>query len=138
MSLACPNPSSEPRRVLIADDAASSRDLLRSILEASDYLVAEANDGEQVLEIIESFNPHLVILDLQMPRLDGYATAAALKKMPGLHRRPIIALTAAVTQTAPDRITEAGFSAYLVKPIRPGSLRQCVARLLQASHAERL
>lgn len=136
--MACPNLYPVPRRVLIADDTASSRDLLRSILEAGDYLVAEANDGEQVLEIIESFNPHLVILDLQMPRLDGYATAALLKKKPTLERIPIIALTAALTQTAPDRIAEAGFSAYLVKPIRPGSLRQCVARLLQASHTEML
>lgn len=136
--MTCSNLFPELHRVLIADDAASSRDLLRSILEASGYIVAEADDGEQVLEIIESFNPHLVILDLQMPRLDGYATAAVLKKRPTFKMTPIIALTAAVTQTAPDRIAEAGFSAYLVKPIRPGSLRQCVARLLQVSHAERL
>lgn len=134
----CPSFFPEPRRVLIADDSASSRDLLRSILEASQYAVAEANDGEQVLEIVDAFNPHLVILDLQMPRLDGYATATILKKKPSLQRTPIIALTAAVTQTAPDRIAEAGFSAYLVKPIRPSSLRECVARLLEASYAERL
>lgn len=136
--MVCPNLSPAPCRVLIADDAASSRDLLRSILEASDYIVAEAKDGEQVLEIVEFFNPHLVILDLQMPRLDGYTTAAALKKMTALQRMPIIALTAAASQTAPDRIAEAGFSAYLIKPIRPGSLRQCVARLLEAPYVERL
>jgi CheY-like chemotaxis protein len=137
--LACSNPFPEPRRVLIADDTASSRDLLRSILEASDYVVSEANDGKQVLEIIESFNPHLVILDLEMPWLDGYATAAILKKTPAFRKTPIIALTAAVTQTAPDHIAEAGFTAYLVKPIRPSSLRECVARcFLKAPYAERL
>jgi CheY-like chemotaxis protein len=116
---------------LIADDTASSRDLLRSILEASGYLVEEAQDGQQVLEIVESFRPHLVILDLHMPRLDGYLTAAALRKMPTMLRLPIVALTAAVTQTAPDSISGAGFTAHLVKPIRPSGLRQCVASLLQ-------
>jgi CheY-like chemotaxis protein len=119
------------RRILIADDTASSRDLLRSILEANGHVVEEARDGQQVLQIIEAFEPHLVILDLHMPRLDGYSTAAALRKMPISQRMPIVALTAAITQTSPDRISEAGFSAYLVKPIRPASLRQCVANLLR-------
>jgi CheY-like chemotaxis protein len=92
--------------------------------------VEEAQDGAQVLEIIGAFGPHLVILDLHMPRLDGYSTATALRRMPTFQRMPIVALTAAMTQTAPDRLSEAGFSAYLVKPVRPSSLRQCVANLL--------
>jgi CheY-like chemotaxis protein len=123
----------EPKHILIADDPASSRDLLRSILEASNYIVKEAADGAQVLEIVEAFEPHLVILDLQIPKLDGYATAAALRQIPKLRQTPIIALTAALTQTAPDRISEAGFSGYLVKPIAPSKLRQCVAEALQSA-----
>jgi two-component system, chemotaxis family, chemotaxis protein CheY len=129
--LACAVVPSEPKRVLIADDTASSRELLRSILEASDYLVAEAKDGEQVLEIVRAFRPHLVILDLQMPKLDGYATVATLRGMPALERTPVIALTAAMTQTVPEEIFGAGFTAYLVKPIAPVKLRQCVAKLLR-------
>ena len=93
----------------------------------------EAVDGAQVLEIVKVFEPHLVILDLQMPRLDGYATAAALRQMPKLRQTPIIALTAALSQTAPDRISEAGFSGYLVKPIGPSRLRQCVAEALHSA-----
>jgi two-component system cell cycle response regulator/two-component system cell cycle response regulator DivK len=120
---------------LTADDTASSRDLLRSILEADDYIVAEAVDGEQVLKMIESFRPDLVILDLHLPRLDGFATAAALRKIPAFERIPIIALTAAATETAPERISEAGFSAYLVKPIRPADLRRRVAGLLGFSRS---
>ena len=116
-------------RILIADDAASSRDLLRSILEAR-YLIVEAEDGEQVLEKAGPFNPHLLILDLQMPKLDGYATAMALRAMQGFEQTPIIALTAALTQAAPTQIAESGFSAYLVKPVRPTRLRECVASLL--------
>ena len=129
--LTCAVASSEPKRVLIADETASSRELLRSILEASDYLVAQAGDGEQVLEMVPAFGPHLIILDLQMPRLDGYATVVALRRIPALRRTPIIALTAAITQTVPEKISEAGFTAYLVKPIGPATLRQCVAKVLQ-------
>jgi CheY-like chemotaxis protein len=125
--------TAEPQRILIADDAASSRDLLRSILEVSDYIVEEAVDGAEVLANVEAFRPHLIILDLQMPKLDGYATAAALRQMPRLRLTPIIALTAAPTQTAPDKILEAGFSGYLVKPIGPSRLRKCVAEALQHS-----
>jgi two-component system cell cycle response regulator DivK len=131
--LTCADIPTEPKRILIADDTASSRDLLRSILEASNYIVEEAIDGIQVLEIVEVFGPHLVILDLQMPKLDGYATAAALRRIPTLQLTPIIALSAALTQTAPDRISEAGFSGYLVKPIGPSRLRQCVAEALQSN-----
>ena len=123
----------EPKRILIADETASSRDLLRSILEACNYIVEEAIDGAQVLEIVEVFAPHVIIFDLQIPRLDGYATAAALRRMPALRQTPIIALTADLTQTAPDRISEAGFSGYLVKPIGPSRLRQCVAQALQST-----
>jgi CheY-like chemotaxis protein len=131
--LTCAEIPAEPRRILIADEAASSRDLLRSILEACNYIVEEAIDGAQVLENVEAFAPHVIIFDLQMPRLDGYATAAALRRIPALRQTPIIALTAALTQTAPDRISEAGFSGYLVKPIGPSRLRQCVAQALQAT-----
>jgi CheY-like chemotaxis protein len=123
------------RRILIADDTVSSRDLLRSILEANGHVVEEALDGQQVLETIEAFGPHLVILDLHMPRLDGYSTAIALRQIPVFQRMPIVALTAAITQTAPERIAEAGFSTYLVKPIRPSSLRQCVTDLLRERDA---
>ena len=130
--LKCAEVSTEPKRILIADNAGSSRDLLRSILEAGNYIVEEATDGLQVLEIVEVFRPHLVILDLQMPKLDGYATATALRRIPALRQAPIIALTASLTQTAPERISEAGFSGYLVKPIGPSRLRQCVTEALQS------
>lgn len=123
----------ELKRILIADDSASSRDLLRSILEAGNNIVEEVDDGLKVLEIVRVFKPHLVLLDLQMPRLDGYATAAALRRIPALRQVPIIALTAALTQTAPEKIREAGFSGYLVKPIGPSKLRQCVTEALQSA-----
>jgi CheY-like chemotaxis protein len=117
-------------RILIADDALSSRELLRSILEGSGYHVAEAEDGAQVLERAAAFQPHLIILDLQMPNLDGCAAAMALREIPAFVKTPIVALTAAALDAAPERIAEAGFTGYLVKPIGPARLRKYVASLL--------
>jgi len=117
-------------RILIADDGLSSRDLLRYILESSGYEVAEARDGVQVLEKASAFEPHLMILDLQMPRLDGYATATALRKIPAFEKTPIIALTAAFSDSVPERIVEAGFTGYLAKPIGPARLRGYITSLL--------
>lgn len=119
-------------RVLIADDTPSSRDLLRAILESCGYEIAEAEDGEQVIERAMAFDPHLFILDLQMPKLSGCAAAAALRKIPAFATTPILALTAALFDTAPEQIACAGFSYFLVKPVSPPRLRHCVASLLQS------
>ena len=118
-------------RILIADDTPSSRELLRSILETCAYEIAEAEDGEQVVAKAILFEPHIFILDLQMPRLSGYGAAAALRKLPAFEKTPIVALTAALSETQHKQIMEAGFTSFLVKPIGPSRLRQCVASLLE-------
>ena len=118
-------------RILIADDTLSSRELLRSILEGSGYEVVEAEDGEEVIERATAFMPHLMILDLQMPKLNGCAAATALRRIPAFRTTPIVALTAALSDVAPEQIAEAGFTSYLVKPIGPARLRQCIASLLE-------
>ena len=92
--------------------------------------MAEAEDGEQVLQIAVSFKPDLIVLDLQMPKLDGYAAATALRKIAAFEKTPILALTAAVTDAVPEQISQAGFTGYLVKPIGPARLRHCIASLL--------
>jgi CheY-like chemotaxis protein len=125
------HPDGTANRILIADDTVSSRELLRSILEGSGYEVVEAADGAEVLEKAVACRPHLVILDLEMPKLNGCAAAMLLRQRAEFARTPIVALTAAASQTVPERIAAAGFTAYLVKPIGPARLRKCVATLLQ-------
>jgi two-component system chemotaxis response regulator CheY len=117
-------------RILIADDAASSRELLRIILEQGGYEVIEAIDGEQAINKASEFNPDLVILDLQMPKLDGYSVAIALRKISAFATIPIVALAAALPEVSPDQMTQAGFTECLVKPISPSSLRKCITQLL--------
>jgi chemosensory pili system protein ChpA (sensor histidine kinase/response regulator) len=116
--------------VLIADDSQSSRDLLRFILERSGCDVIEAQDGEQAFALALEFTPDLFILDLNMPRLDGYSLAIALRKHPAFMQTPIVALSAGVTQTDSVRVAQAGFSAFLSKPIPPAGLRKCISDLL--------
>jgi two-component system chemotaxis response regulator CheY len=119
-----------PLRILIADDAASSRELLRIILEKGGYEVIEAVDGEQAVNKASEFNPDLVILDLQMPKLNGYSVAIALRKISAFATIPIVALAAALPEVSPEQMTEAGFTQCLVKPISPTRLRECITQLL--------
>ena len=108
----------------------SSRELLRTILERQGHVVLEAANGEQAVDEAPNFAPHLVILDLQMPKLDGYSTAIALRKIPAFASIPIIALAAALPEVSPEQMTQAGFTQCLVKPISPTRLRECVTDLL--------
>lgn len=124
---------SEPRRkylILIADDRPSSRELLRVVLERAGYEVFEAQDGEAALDLIRSRTPDLVLLDLQMPKLDGLAVLEAVRADPRFARLPVVALTASAMRGDRERILEAGFTDYLAKPAGPELLRETVARLL--------
>jgi len=118
------------KRVLIADDTDSSRELLRFILEDMGHHVVEAEDREQAIAKAIAIELHLVILDLNMPGMDGYTTAAALRRIPACKTMPIVALTATLSDSMPARLIQAGFNGHLVKPIKPSLLRQYVGSLL--------
>jgi CheY-like chemotaxis protein len=117
--------------VLIADDRASSRELLRTVLERSGYEVLEAEDGEQALMQARSGHPDIILLDLQMPGLDGFGVLAELRGDPRFKDLPILALTASAMRGDREKILEAGFTDYLAKPAGPETLRETVARMLR-------
>jgi CheY-like chemotaxis protein len=116
------------RRVLIVEDDAVSRELLRDVLTGSAYEVVEAQNGKEALEAIKSELPRMIIMDIQMPVLDGYATLRELRRNPRLASVPIIALTAFAMSTDRERIMQAGFSDYLTKPLELGVLRQLLEK----------
>lgn len=118
------------KRILVADDRASSRELVREILEASGYQVVEAADGSKAVEVASQAQPDLILLDLQMPVLDGYGALAQLREDHRLHRIPVIALTANAMQRDRERTLAAGFDSYLAKPVSLDQLLQEVERLL--------
>lgn len=118
-------------RILIADDRSSSRELLRLVLERAGYEVIEAEDGNAAVARARESNPELILLDLQMPEMDGYQVLAALRSEPRFRTLPILALTASAMRGDRERILDAGFTDYLAKPAGPEILRETVARLLR-------
>lgn len=118
-------------RILIADDRPSSRELLRLVLERAGYEVLEAEDGRAALERARSATPDLILLDLQMPEMDGYQVLAELRTEARFRCLPVLALTASAMRGDRERILSAGFTDYLAKPAGPEILRETVARLLR-------
>jgi CheY-like chemotaxis protein len=110
--------------------------LLRLVLERAGYAVIEAEDGQQALDKTRSEDPDLLLLDLQMPGLDGYGVLAGLRGDARFAGLPVLALTASAMRGDRERILEAGFTEYLAKPAGPELLRETVARLLSGA-AER-
>ncbi len=121
--------------ILIADDRPSSRELLRLVLERAGYEVVEAEDGHQAVELARSGNPDLILLDLQMPGLNGYEVLAVLRSEARFRHLPVLALTASAMRGDREKIMEAGFTDYLAKPAGPELLRETVARLLREAQS---
>jgi CheY-like chemotaxis protein len=104
-------------------------------LEQANYVVVEAVDGEEALLMASETNPHLIILDIHMPKRDGFGVIEELRKDPALQDLPIMALTASASLDEKDRIIDSGFDACLIKPIGPSRLRDAVASLLHQSES---
>jgi CheY-like chemotaxis protein len=130
--------SPEKPLILSAEDRPSSRELLRLVLEHAGYAVIEAEDGEEALDRARDGNPDLILLDLQMPGLDGYGVLAALRGEARFRNLPVLALTASAMRGDRERIMDAGFTDYLAKPAGPEVLRETVARMLRESAAQSL
>jgi two-component system cell cycle response regulator DivK len=123
------------KRILIADDKATSRELLRTVLENQGYAVIEASNGEEALGKTRSDAPDLILLDLQMPKRNGYEVLGELRKEPAYAKLPIIALTASAMQGDREKALAAGFTAYLTKPVTLSTIRTEIRRLLDAGSA---
>ena len=118
------------KTVLIADDRATGRELLRTVLESSGYTVIEAADGVEAVKQAREVQPDLVILDLHMPGLDGFGVIQELRRDEKFAVTPIIALTASAMMGDRERAMACGFTGYITKPIRLSALRGEVQRLL--------
>ena len=119
------------KKVLVADDTANGRELVRTVLETSGYAVVEAKDGVEALAAARLELPDLIILDLHMPRLDGFGVVEELLRDGALSKTPVLALTASAMMGDKERAMAVGFTSYITKPIRLSELRSEVARLLR-------
>lgn len=120
----------------MADDKASGRELIRTVLEQCGHSVFEASDGMEVVRKARELMPDLIILDLHMPVLDGFGAFRELRADERFIATPIIALTASAMQGDRELALSTGFTSYMVKPISLSALRNEVERVLEVSAAD--
>ncbi len=125
-----------PQTVLIADDDPDLRDILRSILEPTGFQVIEASDGQAALDLVRRQRPDLLILDYNMPRMDGMQVCTALKQDVLLRHIPIIMLTGRGEVNQKVEGMEGGVDDYLVKPFEPQELLARVRMVLRRTSQE--
>lgn len=122
-----------PEKILIVDDEASIRRILETRFKMLGYETATAGDGEEALDIFDKFNPDIVVLDIMMPKMDGYGVTKEIRKN---HDTPIIILTA--LGDVAERITglELGADDYVVKPFSPKELEARVKSILRRTFSK--
>ena len=129
-----------PLRILVVEDNAVNQKLAIKLLEKRGHSVLVANDGQKALEVLENHQVELVLMDIQMPNMNGYAATGAIRakeKETGGHL-PIVALTANVMKGDGERCLAAGMDAHLPKPIHPAELYAMVESLGQTTHRKPL
>ncbi len=121
-------------KILIVDDEQSLRDLLKTVLEKGGYEAIMAANGEEAVRLAESENPHLVILDAEMPDPSGIKTCAALRANGKTRRIPII-LAAGFTQSLAEAL-QLGVDDFVTKPFHLAAVLARVRAMLKVSHIE--
>jgi len=118
-------------RILYVEDNPENRLLVKRILEAEGYSIIEATDGPSGLEVAAQMQPDLILLDINLPEMDGYDLARRFRETPGLQQVPILAITANVMQGDRERTLEAGCDGYIQKPLDVDRLPEQVRTALQ-------
>ncbi|HYZ84656.1 MAG TPA: response regulator [Bryobacteraceae bacterium] len=119
-------------KVLVVDDNSASRDLVRAILKGAPYLIVEASHGQEALEKIRDEQPDLVLLDIDMPVLNGFAVVRHIREDSRLAGLPVLAVTAFAMEGDREKALAAGFTDYITKPVKARVLRKQVRELLGA------
>ena len=123
----------EKGTILYVEDNPDNRTLVRRILLSEDYKLLEATNAFEALEILKTTRPDLILMDINMPDMDGYALTAKIKTTPGFERVPILALTANVMRGDREKTLEAGCDGYIQKPIDIDQLLKEIERFLSRS-----
>jgi two-component system cell cycle response regulator DivK len=116
------------KTILVVEDQEDNRQILRDLLASSGFLMIEAHDGQQALAIARSQRPDLILMDIQLPVVDGYEATRSIKRDPELKHIPVIAVTSYALSGDEERAREAGCDAYVAKPY---STRHLLAKIGQ-------
>jgi len=126
-----------PRTILVVDDEPALLRLMSFLLQRKGYVMLTATNGEEALDVVREQRPDLVVLDIMMPRLDGYEVAAAIRADPQIADLPIIMLSAKAQEEDIERGRAAGVDIYITKPFEPEALAATVAAFLSGDAARR-
>ena len=118
--------------ILYVEDNIDNRTLVRRILKAEGYNLIEAVNATEGLEVLKNTRPDLILMDINMPDMDGYSLTAKIKNTPGLETIPIIALTANVMRGDREKSLEAGCDGYIQKPIDIDLLPEQIEHFLRS------
>ena len=110
------------RRILVVDDQEDNRRILRDLLTAAGFDVIEAADGEGAVAQAVADTPDLILMDIQLPGIDGYEATRRIKSSAALRSTPLIAVTSYALSGDEGRALEAGCDAYVTKPFSPRAL----------------
>lgn len=119
-------------RILVVDNDAGSRELMRHVLKPVCREVLLAERGAQALELLQASPADLVILDIDMPEMNGFAVLERIRQDPGLAHLPVVAVTAYGLDSDRERALAAGFDGYFSKPIQAAVVRKYAGELLAA------
>ncbi len=121
----------KPERVLYIEDNPGNRLLVKRVLEAEGYVVLEAGSGPEALQLLEHETPDLILVDINLPTVDGYTLTGLLRQRDDLQKVPIVALTAYALKGDRERALAAGCDGYIQKPIDVDQLPGQVADFLR-------
>ena len=119
------------KRILIVEDTEDNRRIMRIMLEGAGFEVLEATDGAAGIEAAVKHKPDLILMDIQLPLIDGYEATRRIKAIPELNGIPIIAVTSYALSGDEVKAREAGCIGYVAKPFSPRQLLAQVRSLLQ-------
>lgn len=118
-------------RILVVDDEPALLRLMQFVLDRQGYTIRTAMNGDEALTVAKEFLPDLIVLDIMMPRRDGYAVTQEIRADPDLARTPIIMLSAKAQEADIERGMAVGVDTYVTKPFDPEALAETVASYLR-------
>ncbi|MEO0348933.1 MAG: response regulator [Cyanobacteria bacterium P01_A01_bin.15] len=121
----------EQRRILLIEDDYGNRVLFADFLEHCGYRVLPLADGNNCIEIMQEFMPHIVLLDIKLPQIDGLTLIRAIRHHPQFRTLPILVVSGYAFNTDRQRALTAGATDYMVKPIMPTTLSSKILSLLK-------
>ncbi|MDQ7831033.1 MAG: response regulator [Desulfovibrionaceae bacterium] len=123
-------PGQGEQRVLVVDDNETNREILVRLLEDAGFTVREAGDGREACRVYGQWRPHMVLLDMIMPEMDGFAVLEHIRSADGSNAPPVIAVTASVLMAEKERVLASGAVAFLKKPFKVEELFDLIQKHL--------